>query len=371
MTPARKSRKTVITKPKRASKSRPRKPKTKIKKDPIQEYRECLKSDGVVEVISLSDDDCLANVKLHISTQSLALDRLLNCKGIPTGRVTEVFGENNIGKSTLLDHLFAEVQRMGGVAILAEPEGAREIGYTQRIGVDPNRLQYMHFPRADFHLENILMKFYQTIDWWRDNSPSTPVVLGLDALGGAATREEMEKQLSQPNQPGAAAKVLREASRQIPARLGNTNIAVVICNHEYEQIQTFGHVGKRKETYGGGGLRHLASIRLALYPAGEWVKTPDGSRIGRVVGARLVKNRLGAPWGQTKFALISGIGVNNVWTVYEKLREANLIQVSGSWAGINLDGEVIKFQGWSGLQAKCAEDETLWPRLVSVYKGIP
>jgi len=366
-----------VRKPKRQAKKPGRKKKgTAICKDPLKEYRQNLEKDGLVEVLTLADDDCLANVRLSISTQSLALDRLLNGKGIPTGRVTEIYGENHIGKSTLIDHCFSEVQRIGGVAVLAEPEGAREVGYSQRIGVNPERLQYLSFPREEFHLENILQTFYKTIDWWRTNSPDTPVLIGLDALGGAATREEMTNQLSKSNQPGAAAKVLREASRQIPARLGNTKIAVVIANHEYESIKMTGRVGKKKETYGGGGLRHLASIRLSLFRTPDstgsvWVKQSDGAVIGQVVGARLTKNRLGVPWGQTKFALISGMGVNNVWTVYEKFKEAKLLTVSGGWAGINLDGDIIKFQGWRGLQLKCEEDPNLWAKLVSVYQGLP
>jgi len=69
--------------------------------------------------------------------------------------------------------------------------------------------------------------------------------------------------------------------------------------------------------------------------------------------------------------LISGIGVNNVWSIYDKLKEANIIQVSGRWAAINIDGEVIKFQNWQGLQAKCSEDDSLFGRLVSVYQSLP
>ena len=343
----------------------------KIKKDSAKEYRECIKSNKIAEVISLAHDDCLANVPMHVSTQSLALDRLLNNLGIPSGRVIEIFGPEHIGKSTLLDHIFAAVQAMGGEAILAEPEGARDTAYTRNIGVDPAKLHYLNFPREGLYLENILMTFYKTIDFWRAKFPDTPVVLGLDALGGAATREEMDKQLSEPNQPGAAAKVLREAARQIPARLGNTKISIVICNHEYDKINMGGYASKKRETYGGGGLRHLSSIRLSLYSGGEWIKASDGAILGRVVVAKLVKNRLGNPWGEARFALLSGVGVNNVWTIFERLKSADLITKGGSWSSLNLDGKILKFQGWTGLQQKCAEDPTLFPRLVSVYKAMP
>jgi len=343
----------------------------RVRKDPVKEYAETIKKAGIAECLTLADDDCLASVKQHVSTQSLAFDRLLNGKGIPLGRVCEFFGPNHIGKSTLLDHVFASVQKMGGVAILAEPEAARDIVYTQRIGVDPAKLQYLHFARSDFYLENILMVLYQTIDWWREHAPDTPVIFGLDALGGTSTREEVEEQLTKNKQPGAAAKVVREAARQIPARLGNTNIGVIICNHEYETFGFGGGFGgKKRETYGGGGLRHLASIRVKLFPAGEWVKRSDGAILGRVIGAKLVKNRLGNPWGEARLAVISVSGVDNVWTLFSDLKRSGLIVTSGGWSAMNVDGEVLKFQGWTGLAQKCLEIPKLFDRLVVAWKEV-
>jgi len=304
----------------------------------------------------------------------LALDTLLNGKGIPSGRVTEFTGDPHIGKSTLLDHVFASAQALGGEAVLVEPEGAREKGYTQRLGVDPSKLHYAQFnDREDMHLENIINLIYETVDFWRVKAPDTPVVIGFDALGGTATRDEMQNRMKESNQPAVAAKIMREASRQIPARLGNTKIAVVICNHEYQTFKrTSGFGGSPKESYGGGGLRHLCTIRMSLFPTEKgWVKDSMGVRLGRVVGAQLVKNRLGNPWVSTKFALMSGSGVNNIWTIFQTLREAKLMDVAtNGWAAINLDGEILKFHGWSGLQVKCVEDDSLFPRLINVYQGL-
>jgi len=372
---------------KKASAKRARKPvagkkkRTKIRKDPIAEYREAIAQQKIVgedgkkrslmaSVVTLADEDCLANVRCHISTQSLALDHILNGKGVPAGRMTEFFGMEHIGKSTLLDHIFAEVQRMGGIAVLAEPEGGRDVNYTTRIGCDPQKIQYLRFPRDEFYLENILESFYTTIDFWRKSYPDIPVVIGLDALGGASTRAEMAGMLTTNKSPGGAAKVLREAARKIPARLGNTKIALVICNHEYEKINMFG-VGPKRETYGGGGVRHLASLRVSLYRSkGSFLKGTDQSVYGQIITARTVKNRLGKPWQEAQICLIPGLGVNNVWTVYEELRCAQLLEVSGSWAAVNIDGQISKFQGWQGLQRLCEKDPDLFPRLVAVYQSL-
>lgn len=343
----------------------------KIKKDPIAEYKEALVEKNVVEVLTLANDDCLATVKLHISTQSLELDRLFNGKGIPTGRVVELYGPPHIGKSTLLDHLFASVQNIGGIAILFDTEGARDIRYTQSIGVDPSKLLLIEFKPTELHIENVMSKIFQTIEFWAKEYPETPVVLGWDALGGTATRDELEKRMDKESQPARAAQIMRKACRQLPSKLGNTNISLVIANHEYLHFSMGGGFGgSKKETYGGEAVRHLATLRAQLYPVG-WVKRADGQIVGREIGVKLVKNRLGNPWGEARIALISGIGIDNTWSVFNKLKEAGIITVSGSWAAINLDGELIKFQGWLGLTEKCKDDDTLFPRLVSIYKGLP
>lgn len=356
----------VKRKPVGTIKSRTKKSPT-IKKDKVKEYQEFIKKKGVVEVLNLADDDCLANVKQHISTQSLGLDTLLNGKGIPTGRLTEIYGQHHIGKSTLLDHIFASVQKMGGVGVLFDTEAARHMKYTENIGVKVKDLQLVEFAKNELHIENIMVKLYDTIEWWNKNYPDILVVIGWDSLGGTATRDEIEKRLGKDAKVAGAAKVLREAVRQIPTKLGNTNVAVVVTNHEYEAFNKT-KFGSKKETYGGAAIRHLATLRLKLYPMG-WIKQGDGI-VGRRVGVSLEKNRLGNAYTRTEIGLISGIGIDNTWTLYETLKEAKIIVTNGSWSAINLDGETISFQGWSGLVEKCKEDETMFNRLVSVYHSI-
>lgn len=381
---ASKPKRTPVRRPKKNTKKKAGKKRTKVRRDPLQEYQEAISKDGVVEALTLADDDCLARVKLHISTQSLELDRLLNGLGVPCGRVTEIIGPPHIGKSTLLDHLFAQVQRMGGVAILADTEGARDSNYSQNIGVDLAKLQYLEFGEKpiykdkkiigyerQLYLENVLTKILESVIFWSRNYPDIPVLIGFDALAGTSTREELSNRLAKDEQPAAAAKVLRKICRQFPSYMGNTNVGLVVCNHEYQNIKIGKKVGRARESYGGDAIRHLASIRLSLWPAGEWVKRADGEILGRVIGAKLIKNRLGNPWGEAKVALLSGAGINNVWSIFEKLKRSGIIATSGSWAAINLDGEDIKFQGWNGLTQKCMEDETLFPRLVSIYQATP
>lgn len=354
----------------------------KVHANPLKEYAATMKAQGVATISNLADDECMPNIRGRISTGSLALDRVLRglgeppeWAGIPLGRVTEIFGPPFIGKSTLLDCVMGECQRAGGEAVLADTEVSRDRHYTQRLGVDLSRLQYLEFDRGGMYLENVLAAIYTTIDFWGSRYPDTAVVIGLDALGGTATREEAEKMLAPGEkgaQPALAARVMHQAARLFPDRLRGRKIAVVILNHEYEVVGGFhgGFGTKKRETYGGSGVRHLGTNRIQLRPGYVAIKRADGVHLGQEVEAKLVKNRLGASHIDVRVPILSGVGVENVYTIFEDLKTAKIIATAGGWAAINLDGAVLKFQGWSGLKAKCVEDVTLYPRLAAVWKKV-
>lgn len=351
----------------------------RLRVDPSKEYAETLKAQGIASISKMSNDEALCNITGRISTGSLALDAVLTnprepegWAGIPFSRITEIFGPPFIGKSTLLDHTMASIQRAGGRAILIDTEISRDRHYVQRLGVDLDALDYLEFERGEMYIENIIQAIYKTLDFWAVKYPEIPVVIGWDALGGTATKDEWEKglQSEKASQPGAAAKAMHAATRQLAPRLGGTKIALVILNHEYEVINTggFGSFGKKRETYGGSGVRHAGSVRIQLYNSGTQIKRADGWVMGRVIVAKPVKNRLGNSNLEAHVPIINGVGVENTYTVFEELKKLNIIVTSGGWSAVNLDGQVINFQGWAGLKTKCAEDPTLFDRLVSVWR---
>lgn len=347
--------------------------KTKIHKDPAQEFAKACSKKGMVQILRMTDDDCLIHVKDYLRTGSLELDRMLGGRGLPMGRITEIFGPHHIGKSTLLDHLFGQVQKAGGYGVLADTEEARDISYTARIGVDVEKLMLLEFDRSELTMENVLNKVLESVDWWRDNAPDKPVLIGWDSLGGTQTNEERDKEVERGKSPGSAASIMQLMRRKITPALANTKIMLVILNHEYEKIRMAGggFAGKKRETYGGEAIRMAASVRIELHSVGNWLKQADGVVVGREIGAKLVKTKVGATtMGACRFALINGEGVNNVWTMFHRFKDVGVITTNGSWAAINLDGEVFNFQGWSGLQKLCDEREGLEDKLVAVYKGL-
>lgn len=362
-----------------AAKGSKRRKTVKVKADPLAEYQATMQKQGIARVVALSNDEALPNIRGRVSTQCLALDRILRGRqepeewigGIPMGRVTEIFGPPFIGKSTLLDHCFSSVQRMGGVAVLADTEVSRDRHYTKRLGVDLAKLQYLSFERGETTIENVIRTVYHSIDFWRTNYPELPVVIGWDALGGTATQDEWDKGLQSESatKPGAAAKAMHAAARQLAPRLGGSRICFVIANHEYEMINTSpGRFGKKRETYGGSGVRHAGSVRIQLFNGPNLIKKSDGTVLGREVVAKLIKNRLGETYAQAVLPLLAGVGCDNTYTLYRDLKTAGIIVVNGSWATMNMDGALLNFQGWGGLRAQCAEDPTLFDRLCSVWR---
>jgi len=361
-----------------SAKRSPRPPakRVKVKLSPLAEYQQTVKDQGIATISTLAQDECVSNIPGRISSGSLALDRILRNEGepadwmgYPLSRVVELFGPPHVGKSTLMDQAFASVQRVGGVGVLADTEISRDRNYVSRLQCDVSKLQYLEFPPDGMHVENILRVVAMTIDWWRTHHPLVPVVIGWDALGGTATEDEIERGLvgEKRTKPGAAAKAMALASRLLTPKLAGSRIVFLIANHEYQNIQTGAFAGKKRETYGGSGTRHMASLRIQLYNAGDYIKGPDGVILGREVVAKLVKNRLGKTV-QAVLPMLTGFGTDNVWTLYDDLRRRKLITAAGSWAALNLDGQVIQFQGWLGLRRAIDQDPTLYPRLVSVWQ---
>ncbi len=350
----------------------------KSKKSLADRYRATVKSTGLAEVIRLSQDDTIVDIPGRVSTQSLALDRILRTErldgtfdpdgGIPLGRVTEIFGPPGVGKSTLLDHIFTAVQRMGGEAALYDMEVARDKVYMAKIGVNLAKLHYHAFKDAKMTIENVMTLAFGAIDFWSDAAPDRPVVLGFDALGGTATEDERGKPFigEKKPKPGGAAKTMHMIKRQLPEKLAGTKVALVILNHEYQTFQRSKSGFARREVYGGSATAYVSSLRLNLYPTTS-IKDSKGFPIGRDVSVELRKNRLGVS-RRTTIPIIQGRGIDNMRTIFEGLKAAKVIAVNGSWMSMNIDGEEINHQGYNRFAEAVTGDEELYGKLVALYK---
>ena len=340
---------------------------------------------GVARVSALSNDECISNIPGRVSTGCLDLDRLLrgmgepdDWRGVPLSRVTEIYGPPFIGKSTILDQIFGAVQKAGGVAVLADTERSRDRHYTGK-HCDIEALHYLEYEPHETYVENVLADLERTALWYRENFPDVPVVMGWDALGSTATRDEMDKGISgvasegatkkiKTHKPGAAAKAMALAQRIVAPKLAGTKIGWVFLNHEYDNIEMRGGFGPKRKAYGGNAPKHMASLRIQLYSNGTAIKRSDGWVMGREVEAKLTKSRHGNAMMTAVVPMVSGTGAENLYTVWRYFSRRGVMTQSGSWYCLNLDGELIKFQGWSGLRAKCLEVPDLEERLYSLYR---
>ena len=352
-----------------------RSPATASLKELQQKYSKDVHGSGIAESNRLADMDVAETPRMFVSTGSLSLDRSLTPPwskdgGIPLGRVTEIVGPAHIGKTTTLDHIFANCQRVGGVSVLIETDTKRDSYYTKKIGVNLEELNVIEFKDwADQNMENVWDQVASAVEFWRREAPDVPVIVGVDALGVTPTQDEVKKTLAQGT-TASAARINRKACRKISGLVSNSNVGIVLLNHEYTSI-SFGGPVKPKKVYGGEAIELLATVRLKLHPVQNgWLKDRKGVILGRVVGFDLRKFKLGPAHTEGRYAILSSVGIDNVWTVYDRLSACNYIQTAGSWSALNLGGdEVLKFQGFLGLRDKCLENPELFGRLVAAYRG--
>lgn len=374
-------RKPVKTTAKKSSRrSSQRKKSARVRANPRDEYRDMMAKSGIARVSRLSQDECISNIPGRVSTRCAELDLVLrnvgepvDWRGIPLSRVIEIFGPPHIGKSTLLDQILAEVQNIGGEGVLADTEVSRDRYYVERLHVDTSALHYAEFADEQRTIENVLEFVSATVDFWKPKN--IPVVIGWDALGSTPTQDERDKGIvsEKDHKPGAAAKAMRLAQRLVAPKLAGAKIAFVICNHEYDKIQTGfggGGFGKKRETYGGHGTRHMASLRIQLYNKGQIKRSSDGWVVGHEVGAKTLKNRNGEALREAIIPMITGHGAENIYTILKDLQRRGLATSSGSWSAINIDGVELAFQGWLGLRQKCNEIPELEAKLLALYERL-
>lgn len=368
------TKKTPIKKKATAKKKTPKK---KVKKDPMSEFVQFLsgpKED--MEILRLSDDEMWSNVIGYVSTQSLALNKAIGAPGIPRGRISEISGDEHTGKSTLLDHIFAEAQRLGGHAVLLDPEVGRDTKYTRSIGVDPDKLICPQPKKGEFYtLQSVFNFAGKTCDWWREKHPNELVVVGVDSIAGMPTDEDMKRDAGNAK-PGDAAKTIRHSLRTLTQRVAQSNVALVFVNQLYDIIGPF--PGQRE--YGGKGMRYHASLRIRLKRGrlaneSPTLKDTQGRVIGGVTIATIQKTKIsGVSGGKTEFAIMHGRGVDNVWTLFEALKKKGYIGQGGGWYSMVLpeSGEVIKWNGGHfGLAKYLADKPELYAKLVDIYMELP
>ncbi len=251
-----------------------------------------------------------------VPTGSLALDLALGVGGLPRGRVTEVYGPEASGKTTLCQHMVAEVQRRGGIAAYVDMEHALDPAYAERTGV---RVEELYIAQPDTGEQ--ALEIAETLV----RSGAVELVV-IDSVAALVPRAEIEGDMGDATM-GAQARLMSQALRKLSGAIKQTNTAVVFTNQLRQKIGVM--FGNPETTTGGVALKYYASVRLDMRRV-ESIKVGQ-EIVGNRVRVRVVKNKVAPPFRVAEFDIMYNEGISKVGDLLDIGVEMELIEKRGSY----------------------------------------
>jgi recombination protein RecA len=279
---------------------------------------------GSGSIMRFGDETSRVNIPV-IPTGALSLDLALGVGGIPRGRITEVFGPESSGKTTLMLSVIANAQRAGGLAAFVDVEHAVDPSYAKRIGVN---LDDLLISQPDSGEEALTI----TETLIRSNAVD---VIVIDSVAALVPRAELEGQMGDAT-VGAQARLMSQAMRKLTSCIHKAKTACIFTNQIREKIGVM--FGSPETTPGGRALKFYSSVRIDMRRV-NIIKDPAGKVVGSHVRAKIVKNKVAPPFCESEFDIMYDVGIAKEGSVIDVATDLGVIEKKGSW--LAFDGQQI------------------------------
>ena len=252
-----------------------------------------------------------------ISTGSLSLDLALGVGGIPRGRITEIYGPESGGKTTLALSIVAQAQKVGGTAAFIDAEHALDPVYARALGVNTDELLVSQPDNGEQALEimELLVR-----------SGAVDIVV-VDSVAALTPRAEIEGEMGD-SLPGLQARLMSQALRKLTAILSKTGTAAIFINQVREKIGVM--YGNPETTTGGRALKFYSSVRLDVRKIGQPVKSGNDA-VANTVKVKTVKNKVAAPFKEVELTLVYGKGFDQLSDLVTLASDMDIVKKSGSF----------------------------------------
>ena len=251
-----------------------------------------------------------------ISTGALNLDAAIGIGGLPRGRMSEIYGPESSGKTTLCLHVIANAQRLGGIAAFIDVEHALDVGYARKLGVELDNLLVSQPDTGEQALEitEVLIR-----------SNAVDVVV-IDSVAALVPRAEIEGEMGDTH-VGLQARLMSQALRKLTGAVSRSNTAVIFTNQIREKIGIM--FGNPETTSGGRALKFYASCRLDIRRIGA---IKDGQDVvGNRTRVKVVKNKCAPPFKQAEFDILYNEGISHTSLLIDLGSELQVVEKSGAW----------------------------------------
>ncbi len=279
-----------------------------------------------------------------ISTSSISVDAALGVGGIPRGRITEIYGPESSGKTTVCLHVIAEAQKAGGLAAFIDTEHALDTNYAKKLGVDVENLLISQPEYGEQALEIV-----ETLV--RSNALDVIVV---DSVAALTPRAEIEGEMGDSHM-GLQARLMSQALRKLTSAVSKSNISLIFTNQLRDKIGVM--FGSPETTTGGKALKFYASIRIDIRRIAQ---IKDGTNvIGNRTKVKVVKNKVAPPFKEVEFDILYNEGISKLGDLVDTAVNMGIIQKAGAWFAYSEQ----RMQGREGVKNLLIENPDLMKKL--------